>query len=35
MMSLGTTGLILNEKLIFEHSDPGAQGVQPAGARRS
>jgi glycine dehydrogenase subunit 2 len=26
MMSLGTTGLILNEKLIFEHSDPGRKG---------
>ena len=26
MKSLGTTGLILNEKLIFEHSDPGRKG---------
>ncbi|MDW7645978.1 MAG: aminomethyl-transferring glycine dehydrogenase subunit GcvPB [Desulfuromonadales bacterium] len=26
MESLGTTGLVLNEKLLFEHSDPGRQG---------
>jgi len=26
MKSLGTTGLVLNEKLIFEHSDPGRKG---------
>jgi len=26
MKSLGTRGLVLNEKLIFEHSDPGRKG---------
>jgi len=26
MTILGTTGLVLNEKLIFEHSDPGRKG---------
>jgi glycine dehydrogenase subunit 2 len=26
MKSLGTNGLILNEKLLFEHSDPGRRG---------
>jgi glycine dehydrogenase subunit 2 len=26
MKSLGTTGLVLNEKLLFEHSDPGRKG---------
>jgi len=26
MKSLGTTGLVLNEKLMFEHSDPGRKG---------
>jgi len=26
MTVLGTTGLVLNEKLIFEHSDPGRKG---------
>ena len=26
MKSLGTSGLVLNEKLLFEHSDPGRRG---------
>ena len=26
MSSVGTSGLVLNEKLLFEHSDPGRRG---------
>ena len=26
MTILGTSGLVLNEKLLFEHSDPGRKG---------
>ena len=26
MSRLGTKGLVLNEKLLFEHSDPGRKG---------
>ena len=26
MTIVGTSGLILNEKLLFEHSDPGRKG---------